>query len=412
VASSVVIIEERTGRKRRIELVGACLPLQGANWSGRQALSTSWNPGNTEATQHVLGPQEMPSNWDFKWSTVRMRRSPATVVEPNRGVEFQVGRAFELAQLLEEVMRGGALLQVSWISSAANQNSSARQVRLGRAEDWDFNFDRPDDIEGNISFSWIGRGAQQPKTSAIRGEDVGSAIQAAINAANAAVDAIEAQAIRSQSLKRGQPDANTFTLGQLESIANGPIELVDSFARTANGISNRLKRIGDVINKVKETPAAVLGRLVDVANNGVSVANQFTDALTREGPETQSTRNKVNTLTRNASYFSGAQTQADLMAKTMEKLAEAARRRQNSAVPSAGNSRRQDQTRTDDNFRVHVPRDGDTMASIAQKFYGSPDLGDELAVANGLPSYTITPPRMPIIIPTRRNLEEANRDRV
>jgi hypothetical protein len=68
--------------------------------------------------------------------------------------------------------------------------------------------------------------------------------------------------------------------------------------------------------------------------------------------------------------------------------------------------------RTDDNFQIHIPRADETMLTIAQKYYGSPDLADELAIANGLPGYTITPPRMPLIIPTRRNLEESTRNRV
>lgn len=377
-----------------------------------QLLSTAWNPGNPEATQHVLGPQEVPSDWDFEWNTTRIIRTPVTVNDPERGTEFTIFRAHQLARLLEDIFRGGSLLRVSWISNAANQSQpSPRQSRIGRAQTWDFNFARPDDIEGRISFAWIGRGEDQPKASAIRGEDVLASIQAAINAANAAANAVANSVLRNPD-RNQQPGADTFTLGQLEAIANGPLELVDNFARQANSVSNRLKRLGDLIITVKETPAAIAGRLVDVANNGVSVATSFADQISREGPETQALRNKVNTLTRTASYFSGAQTQADLMADAMERVAEAARRRQSSLVATAGSSRRQDKTRQDDNFKVHIPRNGETMAIIAQRYYGSPDLGDELAVVNGLPGYTITPPRIPIIIPTRRNLEEANRNRV
>lgn len=410
-AASVVIIEERTGSKRRVELVGGGLPIQGANWSGLQLLVTNWNPGNPEATQHVLGPQEVPSDWDFVWNTTRLIRTPITVQEEG-GQEFEVTRASTLATILEDIFRGGALLKVTWISSAAEQSQpSPRQSRIGRASEWDFAYDRPDDINGSVSFAWIGRGEDQPKASDVRGQDPLALTQAAINAANAAAAAVARDVIRNPN-RNQEPGASTFTLGQLEAIANGPRELMDSFARAANSISNRLKKIGDIIITVKETPAAILGRLVDVANNGVSVANQFMDQVTREGPETQSLRNKVNVLTKNASYFSASQNQAANMAVAMELLAEAARRRQSSVIPSAGSSRRQDKMRTDDNFQIHIPRADETMLTIAQKYYGSPDLADELAIANGLPGYTITPPRMPLIIPTRRNLEESTRNRV
>lgn len=410
-AASTVIIEERSGRRRRVELVGGALPLQGANWSGLQLLATNWNPGNREATQHVLGPQEVPSAWDFEWNTTRINRTPVQVSDPERAVEFQIVQADTLARLLEGIFMGGALLKVTWISNARRGNtSSPRQSRIGRAETWDFNFIRPDDIEASIQFVWIGRGEEQPKASDIRGEDLLAVTQEAINAANAATDAVKKDAI--VSTNRRDPSATTFSLGDLESIANGPRELVDSFARSANRISSKMRRIGELINTVKETPAAILGRLVDVANNGVAVSNQFVDQLTREGPETQATRNKVNTLTKNSAYFSNVQTQAEFMASVYERVAEAARRRRGGILPVAGDSRNQDQTRVDDTLHVHLPRPGETMLTIAQKFYGVPDLADELAVANGLPAYTIIPPKIPIIIPTRRNLEETSRNRV
>ena len=150
----------------------------------------------------------------------------------------------------------------------------------------------------------------------------------------------------------------------------------------------------------------------DIANNGVNVATTFTDEISREGPETQALRTKVSTLTRTASYFSGAQTQADFMAGIYEKLAEQARRRRSATIASAGSSRRGDKMRNADNFEIYIPRSGDTFASIAKKFYGDADLGDELAIANGHPGYAITPPRAPLFVPTRRSLESSNRNKL
>jgi hypothetical protein len=407
VAASVVIVEERTGRKRRVELTGGGLPLQGANWSGSQLLATAWNPGNTQATQHVLGPQEVPSSWDFEWNTTRLIRSPVAVFDPERSGNYTLDRAHSLALLLEDIFRGGALLKVSWISSASAQSqSSPRQVRIGRAESWDFEYDRPDDIHASVTFAWIGRGEDQPKASDVREGDLSSSLQAAITACLNAANAIQKHPIRTATAP------TTFTIGQLEAIADAPLQLVDSFARAANGVANRLKHIGDIILKVKETPAAILGRIVDVANNGLSIANSFLDQVSREGPETQATRNKLNILTQTASYFSGAQTQADLMADVLERLSESARSRRSSIVSAAGTSRRQDKMRVDDSFKIHLPRPGETMLSIAQQYYGNADLADEIAIANGLPGYTVVPPRGPLVIPTRRNLEESNRNRV
>lgn len=405
--SSVVIIEEQAGQRRRINLTGSALPLQGAGWSGENAMSTEWNPGNPEATQHVLNPKEMPSDWDFVWRTVRLIRSPAIL--SNGG---NITQAHDLAILMEDICRAGMLLRVTWSAGAANQSqNSARQVRIGRARTWEFKYDRPDDIEASINWEWIGRGLDQPKASSIRGTSDLSARDAAQRASDAVARTILVNAMRRRALAAAN-SADKFTLGQVEALAAAPLALMDQMAHSANGISNRVGRIGDIINTVRETPAAIAGRALDVANNALSTATQFLDEVSREGPETQATRNKASILTRTATYFSGAQTQTDLMTAAYLQLAEQSRHRRSGVVASAGSSRRGDQMRNEDNFQVHIPRDGETMAAIAKRFYGDADLADELSVANGLPGYTIVPPRVPLIIPVRRALDDSNRNRV
>src|SRR5690606_16132610 len=129
---------------------------------------------------------------------------------------------------------------------------------------WEAKYERPDDIAASFQFEWIGRGSQQPKASAIRGtSDLG-----ARNAAQRASDAVAREILPDKMRQRDQAVANSadkFTIGQLETIANGPRELMDQMAHTANGISNRVKRLGDIILTVRETPAAIAGRALDVA---------------------------------------------------------------------------------------------------------------------------------------------------
>jgi hypothetical protein len=58
-----------------------------------------------------------------------------------------------------------------------------------------------------------------------------------------------------------------------------------------------------------------------------------------------------------------------------------------------------------DVMEVYMPRDGDTMVSIALRFYQTDTLVGDLCKANGLARGTIKPPRLPLIIPTRSMLE-------
>lgn len=408
---SVVVIEELTGQRRKLFLSGSALPLQGASWSGETAMATEWNPGNREATQHVLNPKEMPSDWEFEWHTTRLIANPAQYVNENGSTQF-ISQAFDLSVLAESFCRNGMLLRVTWSSSAANESRpSARQVRIGRASTWDFAYDRADDLAASISFEWIGRGTQQPKASRIRG----TADIEARNEAQRASDAVARQILEAAIRQRENAanSATKFTLGQLESLAEAPLELVDSMARQANAISSRVRRVGEVISTVRETPQAIAGRVFDVANNAVSVSTQFLDEMSREGPETQALGTKVSTLTRTASYYSGAQTQADLMSGAYADLAERTRRRRSAIFASPGASRGVDQMRVGDILDVHLGRAGETMASIARRYYEDADLADELCRANGLATYTIQAPvGQPLIIPVRRALDDSNRNRV
>jgi hypothetical protein len=402
------VIEEQTGRRRKVELTGGALPIQGASWGGLQLVSSTWNPGNREGTQQVLGPQEIPSVWDFEWRSNHLVRDPVVFTEVSRGVNTQIITPFDLIEVLESIFQGGALLRVTWITEGL-LGRDMRITRLGRCTAWNFPFERVDDAAANITFDWISRGERAQKVSSSVGESLTSNVQAGIIACNAAAEAILGDVVRAANRQENLP--TTFSLGQLESIADGPLQLVNSFARAAINISSRLRQIGDVVLKLKETPAAMYGRILDVANNGVAIANQFVDQLTREGPETQSTKMSVDILMRNASYFSEAQTKAEKMAEILDRVAFGARRRRSALVPSSNTSRNQETMSADDVLSVHVVRNDDTMASISQTYYGTPDLGDEIAIANGLPGYTIEPPRIPLIIPTRRSLEENTRNR-
>lgn len=408
--TSTIIIEELSGYRRTITLTGSALPKQGAGWPLEVTLPTTWNPGNPEATQQVLGPREMPSEMEFEWRTVRLLRSPVEVFGGPTGA-LLISKAHQLALYVEDVVRAAQLLRVTW-SATASDEELFRIVRVGRVSRFEPKYDRPDDIAVPIEFTWIGRGAQQSKVSDLRSGGQLEARNAAMRASEAVSRAILENEMRRQAYAVPNT-ASTFTLGQLEALVATPLRLVDSMARSANAITGRVRKLGEVINQVKETPAAMANRALDVANNAVAVANTFLDQLSREGPETLTTQTKVSMLVQTATYYSTAQRQSDLMAGAYLELAEQARRRRSAIVTSPGSSRRDDQMRPGDSFQTYIPKVGETLAAIARRFYGDATLGDELARANGLPGYALTVPRnQPLIIPARTTLDNANRDRV
>lgn len=389
--TSVLIIEERTGpRQRRVELRGAGLPFMGAEWAGAMTVSTQWNPGNAEGVQHVLGPQELPSSWEGEWNTTRLIATPCRYGE-NGGSLRDVAVADTLRDLLEVMFRAGQLLRVTWVGK-----DNRRITRLGRATEWRWRMTRPDDLRWSVTFDWLGRDDGAQKTaSQFKGDELLTNARALIVAANDAAAAIEVAAIVAANQRKQA--ATTFSLGQLEQFANGPREIANSFARFANAVSNRARHLGDLIVKIRDTPAAILGTAVDVGTNALAVANQFIDQISREGPETMSTRNKVSSMLRASSYYGNGQTQAELMADIAQQLGLAARRRR---VAMQQGSSTSGKLTAQDILTVHMPRSGETMLSISQLYYQA-DLSFELCKANGLPGHTITPPRTALVIPEK-----------
>src|SRR5262245_32022572 len=125
-ASSVTLTELRGGAVpgREIELRGPSLPFQEAAWEGEQRLKTVYPAGNPEATQHVLGPRELPSQWEGMWRLTQMIGAPA--VFRNVGSETLVTHPADLRDLVENFRVEGTLLRVTWSSD------DREVVRLGR----------------------------------------------------------------------------------------------------------------------------------------------------------------------------------------------------------------------------------------------------------------------------------------
>lgn len=407
--SSVVIIEELAGTRRRLTLQGSGLPLQGAEWGVEMTLATTWNAGNPEATQQVLGPREMPSTWNFEWRLLRLISSPARLAGPD-GSGQTIDRPHDLALIVEDFQRGGILLRVTWIASVGRDANvhTTRISRLGRISSFSPKYNTGEDLAATLTFEWIGRANDQQKVSEIRGGSLAAAQQKAIRASDRAADAIANNIIR--DAVRGIPfSARSFTLGQLESMAEAPRQMADSFARTANSITGRVKQIAGVVEKTRDVPHSLAGSALDVAASAVGAANAFLDSLTRESYESWTTRNKVAVLTRTASYYSGAMTEADLMVGAYLELAEQARKRQSAATNSSDAT----SARVEDLYRIHVPKSGETFAEISRRYYGTADLGDEIAKINGLPSYSVVAPLgKPLVVPNRSRLDVATRNNV
>jgi nucleoid-associated protein YgaU len=420
VSTSTLTIEELTGKKRKLSLSGAGLPFKPAAFSGEIGLVTQFYPGNRRGTQQVLAPKLNPSDWSGMWRTNLLLRSPCTW-EDGAGTKL-ISYAHNLFEIFESLRDSGQQLRVTWVnespapvilkskniktgsdtSHAAATNAVPQRrikvVRIGRLKTFEARPDTVDDIGWTAGFEWVSKGDTEPAALEDVTFDLVSKIQMAITAQDGVV------AANNTALKA---PPTRFTLGDLENFAKGPFTTFDSFARAADSVTSRMHELGSLVQTVRAIPASLIGRALDVANYAVSTANNFLADMSRTPIEVTQNSHRVSMLTRSLAYYSGAMTQAQLMASVNADVTRAAnRRRATIGQTNDPNSR----VSIGDMITVYLPRDGDTMSKISRKFYNTDVVASALARANGLPGYTVRPPKgVPLVIPTRAVLDGLDR---
>lgn len=418
-------IEELTsptpgGKPRRIVLIGASLPFQGAEWGGDSRLSTTWYPGNPEASQQVLGPTELPSEWSGEWNRTRMGRAP-TIYYDETGTASAIIDPSELWTTLDDFRIASARLRVTWAvrgksiigpsatgPQSREKDESFQVVREGRLKTLRAQVTRATDIKWSATFEWLSRGQKQNRVANVRRDDdlalATSAVEQSITALGEIVNGT-IQSAKSTIRK----SATNLTLGQLEAIANAPLAAVNRALSKLRYNVNQFKRVANIARKLATTPFSVANSVLDFARNTVGIANQFTNEMGRTPVELQSTKSKVADLVRASKYFGNVST---AMQQTAARAAELERRLRFVLVSGAGRGalsvRESATTRQGDIIAIHVCKAGDTPQKVSVKYYGTPDQSDAILRSNRLPLYTPTfRPGLPLIIPALVNAPRA-----
>lgn len=404
-APSLLVFQESTGKRRKVELRGAGLPFAGVSWPGNMRVTTTWYPGNgIQATQHVIGPTEGPTTFQGEWNTTRLIRDPVLYSENGQPVQ-EIARAFSVYELFDTLRRSGSEFEVTWAI-----DGDRRIRRIGRITSFDPTFDRSDDVRWSLELEWLSRGAAQ-RPVVIRDDDLIAQSRKLIIAAEKTINSIQNNAlrsarstIRSGSIERIGPRRDKiptrFNLGKLEALADQAEASLNSFTQVAKNVVGRVKKLGEIIVKVRDLPFGVASQAIDIGANAVAVAAQFQAEITRTPDELWSTTGKRSTiaLLRNAKYFRGSAADAGQMAASAATYLAAARKRRSALL--AG-TRVGDRAGSSDILAVHIVKQGDTMFTIANKYYKDPGKASVVAKANGLPGYQITVEvGTPLIIPT------------
>lgn len=385
---------------RRLVLVGSALPFQGAEWAGENALTTTWYPGNAvEGTQQNLGPRELPSAWEGEWRRTLLGRTPVEFSDET-GQTSRIVSPDVLRDSLEDMLRGGARLRVTWTVSGKTVDGNpkfgalreihSQIVREGRAKSWRFPHDRHVDVRWNIEFHWVSRGGTSSKVASAREEadvsSISSGLEASVNATLQAIDNVT----RTQPglTDKAVPQA---TLGQLEQLASAPTRIVTAYARKLQSAVSTFKQAGNVAKTLASQPLHIANAAANLATNTVAVAATFSDQMGEIPIESSSNKSRPASLLRIARHLGLTSDAAALNAReaqAVKQKIDRAVRKFASVGPGSQRVNDTQTTRAGSVLAVYLVRFGDTPQRVSLRFYGTPDRAEDLLRANRLPTYT------------------------
>lgn len=371
--TNVMTITELEGKKRVITLSTSSMPFRGVPWGMEQRTSTRWPAGAPEATQQLLGPKQTETPMQGVWRRSWLGRNPVVVNEGGR--DIRVVYPATMRDLFFDILVQGALLQVTWKSV----------TRMGRLKLFTASHDRDTDINWDATFEWINSGTLFPyRMVSTRDQGVKSEVQGLILISETLVE-LEATEIP-VDLRTPRPKGTPqLTVGQVSALIDAPNNLIKGVGRNLREATNKLKSVADLATKFKNMPAEINSSLLSTAENIIATCNQFHDEFTRTPPEQATYDRRVASLVQTSSYYSTGTRQTEQMAQIAEQLRSKARK------GKAGGRVLNSQYATQgDIMALHLVKQGDTLAGISARYYGTPDHALDIAKVNGL-TYPIAP---------------------
>lgn len=312
-------IEELEGPKKKVTLVGNQMPFAPFKFGGKQRIKKDFYPGNSEPSTQILGPEESDQTIrgvlkDIKYPQANPFASPP--------VPDLKGASLELQELLDSIRIRGNLCRFKL----------GEWQRYGFIEETEFDLRTISRIAYQIKLSIVGFNAPTNAKFLEKSREVPFAINESLIAA--AADFQKNATLFPDSVPRSILDKLTEAIGAVASALAVLTDFVDAVLSTVKDIQKGIERakglIKHAINKLKEYKRTL----------GALFSNPF------------NTSSSLTGVYANSSYFSSQTASSQTLSASLV----AFRAQFNNIIPSLPIGR-------------HLIKQGDTLQSIAVKFY-------------------------------------------
>jgi uncharacterized protein YukE len=246
-------IEEQTGQQRSLILTARALPYRPFQLTGNMRVSTTWYPGNPEATVQLLGTSEDATSINGTWKQ-RFIGDPSSPAKLSGSVgNTDISTVQDLVSIVDDIRKQGQLLKVTWDF----------MVRFGIMTKFVQTWFWHEELEWNIEFTWIS--LEEPSFSSsspaivaslsiLRADtsDIATKIQTNVNSIKSALKNFQAQISTVQEFAQSVNDIVASIEGTITQIINTISNSIESVINVVESAQNILSLINFVIQKANQ----------------------------------------------------------------------------------------------------------------------------------------------------------------
>ena len=407
----------------RVELRGRAMPYQEVEWGITQRIEKTNYSGSVTASQQVIGPVDDDTKFEGEW---KARYLPNSVFRD--GVALSADPR-DTVNLFRDLARVGAILRVTWNGI----------VRTGIISEFTPSWKRPTDVLWSLTFSWHSSDDDDDLT--LKYQDVNTAGPDALGKLNEFLDTVaiaplvgrQLVAMAVSDIRAVQETASKIIalIGSVEILTSVPATTLGAIKsaaaqlereaqimvrRVSSSLQSSASAYGDASITVRTNarsvvpaqsqavgtedynpPAGIPTETAEALANGISdptasasgyaiaASNQSVNT-SQPGPSINSYNQTPNVMATQFSTDAWRRTVTNNINGFMSTVWDAIENLEERSQPGG--------------YDTITSRDGDTLYSISNQYFGSPDYANWIAVTNGLDSAIIEPGTV-IYIPRR-----------